>query len=170
MKSVNNKVEKKVLNKMANNKTVRKYSDYVSGSAARQLSVALPEKQAEPKKRISQETVRNREKILQIRAGYMMFLAVATIVLGVFCYSYLNMKADISGKSKNIAKLTTAVDTLTAQNDSLDYSVNSYVDTNNIIKVATEELGMVKASGNQISYYKSTESEFMKQFTDVPSE
>ena len=44
------------------------------------------------------------------------------------------------------------------------------MDSANIIKVATEELGMVRASGNQVIYYDSTESEFMKQFADVPKQ
>lgn len=145
--------------------------EYISGNTARQLQ-AVPERKRveEHKKQLSQTVKRNREKASQMSFGYLMFLAAATIALVVVCFNYLKLHADISATNSSITNLTSSVDTLTAQNDAMDYSINSYTDVNYIIKVATEELGMVQASKDQVSYYKSTESEYMKQFTDVPNE
>lgn len=145
--------------------------EYVSGSAARQLQ-AVPERKRVEKenKKLSQAVKANREKAKQISFGYMLFLAMATVALVVVCVSYLKLHADIAETKSNINTISTSIDTLTAQNDSLDYSINSYTDINYIIKVATEELGMVQASKGQVSYYTSTESEYMKQFADVPEE
>lgn len=144
---------------------------YINGSAARQLeAVPARERQKEKKKELSQTARRNREKASQMSLGYVLFLAAATVAVAVVCFNYLKLHADISDTNSNITELTSSIDTLTAQNDALDYSVNSYTDVNYIIKTAVEELGMVQASKDQISYYKSTESEYMKQFTDIPEE
>lgn len=154
------------------NMKISRYSDYVSGSAARQLAVAEPVRKEiiEKEKKVSRTVQRNRENINKIGVGYFAFLVTATLAVAAVCFIYLNYQAEISAKNKNITALTTQIDTLTAQNDSVDYSINSYMDSANIIKVATEELGMVRASGNQVIYYDSTESEFMKQFADVPKQ
>lgn len=144
---------------------------YINGSAARQLeAVPARERQEEKKRELSQSARRNREKASQMSLGYVLFLAAATMAVAVVCFNYLKLHADISDTNSNITKLTSSVDTMTAQNDALDYSINSYTDVNYIIKTAVEELGMVQASKDQISYYKSTESEYMKQFTDIPEE
>ncbi|MBD5134902.1 MAG: cell division protein FtsL [Lachnospiraceae bacterium] len=147
---------------------------YISGNTARQLQ-AVPERkrrerQEKQKKELSQSVKKNREKALQMSMGYVLFLAAVTITVVVVCFNYLKLHADISATTSNITNLTSSIDTLTAQNDALDYSINSYTDVNYIVRVAVEELGMVQASKDQVSYYKSTESEFMKQFTDVPEE
>lgn len=42
------------------------------------------------------------------------------------------------------------------------------MDIENISKVAKEQLGMIQAGKNQISFYDSSESEYMKQYNDVP--
>lgn len=144
---------------------------YINGSAARQLeAVPARERQEEKKRELSQSARRNREKASQMSLGYVLFLAAATMAVAVVCFNYLKLHADISDTNSNITKLTSSVDTMTAQNDALDYSINSYTDVNYIIKTAVEELGMVQASKDQISYYKSTESEYMKRFTDIPEE
>lgn len=144
---------------------------YINGSAARQLeAVPARERQEEKKRELSQSARRNREKASRMSLGYVLFLAAATMAVVVVCFNYLKLHADISDTNSNITKLTSSVDTMTAQNDALDYSINSYTDVNYIIKTAVEELGMVQASKDQISYYKSTESEYMKQFTDIPEE
>lgn len=144
---------------------------YISGNTARQLQ-AVPERerQEKQKKELSQSAKKNREKALQMNMGYLLFLAAATVAVVIVCFNYLKLNADISATNANIAELTSSIDTITAQNDALDYSINSFTDINHIIKVAVEELGMVQANKEQVSYYKSSESEFMKQFTEVPEE
>ena len=46
-------------------------------------------------------------------------------------------------------------------------SINSSIDYNYIYKVATEELGMVYPSQNQIVNYDSEDSEYVVQYKDV---
>lgn len=151
---------------------VKKYSEYVTGSAAKKLAIAEPvrKERIKKEKKVSRAVQRNRDNAKKVGPGYFMFLLTVTAIVAVVCFIYLNFQTDISHTNKKITAMTTQLDTLTAQNDSIDYSINSYMDSANIIRVATEELGMVRASGNQVIYYDSTESEFMKQFTDVPEQ
>lgn len=151
----------------------RQYSSYIEGSAARQLQV--PEREIKnPKKKVDRRVrllvKNNRENIKEFGLAYMLFFATVTVIIAVTCVIYLNCQAEITASNKKITALTSEIDTLTAQNDSISYSINCSTDNANIIKRATEELGMVRASGSQIIYYDSTESEFMKQFADVPVE
>lgn len=141
---------------------------YVTGNTARQLEV-VPERKAEqPKKELSHAARRNREKASQMSIGYVMFLSVVTIVAVYVCVTYLKLHSDISATSSNVTKLKSEINALQVENDALGYSINSYTDVDNIVRIATEELGMVQASKSQVSFYKSSESEYMKQFTDVP--
>ena len=73
------------------------------------------------------------------------------------------MKADI-------VSLESDINTLKSQNDALDYSINSFMDIEYITKVAMEELGMIRATEHQISFYNNTENEYMKQFKDIPTD
>lgn len=141
---------------------------YIEGNAARQFEV-MPNREAEAeKKELSRIVKHNRQKALQMSRGYVAYLAVVTVIAATVCMFYLKVHSDISKTSSNIVDLKNSISTLEAQNDAVDYSINSYTDVNTIVRVATEELGMVKASKSQIRFYKSSEREYMKQFTDVP--
>ncbi len=141
---------------------------YVIGNAARQLEAVPDRKKEQPKKELSHAARRNREKASQMSMGYVIFLSIVTLAAVYVCVTYLKLHSDISATSSNVTKLKSKINALQVENDALDYSINSYTDVNNIIKVATEELGMVQASKSQVSFYKSSESEYMKQFTDIP--
>ena len=60
------------------------------------------------------------------------------------------------------------MEALKAENDALETSINTYVDLDHIYDVATKELGMGYASKNQILLYDKTESEYVRQYEDVP--
>ncbi len=99
-------------------------------------------------------------------------VALAAVFFAFFvlvCVGYLNVNAENSRVRSNITSLQTKLETITAQNDSLDYSINSYVDINHIIDVATNDLGMVKISKDNINTYKSAEYEYMQQYSSIPT-
>lgn len=149
-------------------------STYVYGNTVRKSS-ALPRKREEKRTyvgtkrvRVSPTTYRNREKALRMNGAYVTFLAIVSVISLLACVYYLKLQAEITQKSGNITSLEKKIDTLKSQNDSLDYAINSYIDSEYIYKVATEELGMVLATEEQVSIYKSSESEYMKQYANIP--
>ncbi len=157
------------------NKNFISYNDYIDGNAVRKRNAEeLPAR--EPRTYVGDKRVntssaiyKNREKALRMSAGYVAVLAVCSALMAGVCAQYLGLRDEITTKKSNIASLELSVESLKAQNDSLDYSINSYMDIDNISKVAKEQLGMVQAGKNQISFYDSSESEYMKQYNDVPS-
>ena len=69
-----------------------------------------------------------------------------------------------------IKTLEQQLDTLKAENDALETSINTSVDLDHVYKVATEELGMVYAGKDQVLLYNQTESEYVKQYEDIPEQ
>ena len=57
---------------------------------------------------------------------------------------------------------------LRSENDALQTRINTDMDLDHIYKVATEELGMVYANRNQVLLYDKTESEYVRQYEDIP--
>ncbi len=69
----------------------------------------------------------------------------------------------------NIKKLEQELDALKSENDTTQTRINTSVDLDYVYKVATEELGMVYAGKNQVRLYHQTESEYVRQYEDIPS-
>ena len=69
----------------------------------------------------------------------------------------------------NIKKLEQELDALKSENDTTQTRINTSVDLDYVYKVATEELGMVYAGKNQVRLYHQTESEYVRQYEDIPN-
>ena len=84
------------------------------------------------------------------------------------CVNYLHLQSSITAKINNIEKLEQQVESVKSENDALAIRINTYVDLDYVYKVATEELGMVYANKNQVLLYDKTESEYIRQYEDIP--
>lgn len=164
---------------MANRTVYRKnyisYEDYIEGSAVRKQNIAEVPQRTErtyvDNKRVttSRSIYRNREKALHMSAPYVFVLAMCSVVMCAVCGRYLSLRDEIGTKSEMIAQLEVQTEALKSHNDNLNFSINSYMDIEYISKVATEELGMIRAGKDQISFYESSESEYMKQYKEIPA-
>lgn len=173
---------------MENRKNYRQFSEnanyYVQGNTVRKTSV-LPKKE-EKKSNVRRElteqerrelrksnreyrqTYRQNENSFTMSVPYVIFLTVAVVAIVVMCVQYLQLNAEITNTKKNISTLESNIDTIVAQNDSIEYDIEGYIDVDYIMQVATMELGMVNASREQIQYYTSSDTEYMKQYGDIP--
>jgi len=104
-----------------------------------------------------------------MNAPYVAFLAIVSAVCLIMCVCYLNIQSDISETRTNIATLKGQISTVQSQNDALNYSINSYIDTDNIYKMATNKLGMKQATDDQISKYKLSDGGYTVQYGDIPN-
>ena len=68
----------------------------------------------------------------------------------------------------HIEDLELKLENLKSENDALQTRIDTYVDLDHVYKVATEELGMVYANKDQILLYDKTESEYVRQYEDIP--
>ena len=152
----------------------RNYRYVQEGNTIRKVYV-FPEHDDERRKKQNREknhrrTYRQEEKAPKMSLKMTLLMAVSVILSVMSCINYLNAEADITETKKRITSLESSIDTLATQNDSVQYEIDSFVDVNNIIKTATEELGMVMVSKDQIITYDNTRNEYMEQYGDVPEE
>jgi cell division protein FtsB len=155
--------------------TRRKYGTYIEGTAVRKTNyevqqTAAPRTYVEDERvSVTKEVYRNREKALHMNLSYVIVLGICSLVIFFTCVQYLSLQESIASRKANIVALESQTNTLKSRNDAIDYAINSYIDIENITKVATEELGMIRATEEQICFYESSEYEYMKQFKDVPT-
>ena len=119
--------------------------------------------------RVSRREMIYRERALKMNGPYVLFLSV----ISVFCLSmavvYLGVQADIKSTRRDITTLKNDINTMIAKNEAIDYSINTYISSEHVIKVATKELGMVEADSEHVVFYNSTDSEYTVQYKDIPS-
>lgn len=139
----------------------------IDGNTVRKLS-AMPEQeeeyQARPRRQVAKEPAK------RVGFGTMLLSAVFVLVCLLVCVEYLNIHSENTRVRSSITELEGKLETITAQNDSLDYSINSYVDIDRIIDIATKELGMIRITKDQINIYDSSEFEYMEKYADIPME
>lgn len=160
-------------------KTTARYAgraDYVGGSAARKLSTAQTAPQVERRRRVETEEER-RERLLREqkirRANHMNFLytvAVIGVVVLIFtvCCQYLQSQAQAKANAAEVARLQSELTELTVANDELEVRVNAGIDYNAIYNTAVNELGMVHPKKSQVITFDAGESEYVKQYAEIP--
>ena len=99
---------------------------------------------------------------------YVFCLTVAAIVTLFLCMNYLRVQSSITTRIHNIESLELQLENLKSENDALQTRIETSVDLEHVYKVATEELGMVYANKDQILLYDKTESEYVRQYEDIP--
>ena len=145
---------------------------YGYGTAARNMAA---ERERTRKQRVVQyrqnmsHTVRkNQEKALQMNLPYVIMLTLAAVCALYICIGYLHVQSSMTAKIHNIETLEQQLEQLRSENDALQTRINTDMDLDHIYKVATEELGMVYANRNQVLLYDKTESEYVRQYEDIP--
>ena len=139
----------------------------VSGTAARQLN--LPERSIiRQEERHTVTTRRNQEKALPMDLPYVILLTFAAICTLYLCVNYLQLQSTVAARLNHIEALEKSIETIKADNDALETRINTSVDLDYVYQVATEELGMVYANKNQVRLYNRTESEYVRQYEDIP--
>ncbi len=155
-------------------------ASYISGTAARKYSptyevekkyVYRPKKIDTVRRKYVEEMDKKRikEVSVQMHPIYLSLLIVALAVVLYLGYNYLSIDAKVITDLKQIEKLEKDLDVLKNENDGLESSIKSFrPDLDYVYKVATEELGMVKADRSQIKTYTNSEKEYVRQYEDIP--
>ncbi|MGN0386572.1 MAG: cell division protein FtsL [Lachnospiraceae bacterium] len=140
---------------------------YIDGTAARQLDVrrAIEE---EPKRQLSHDTRKNRERAHHMNFGYVLFLALAMLVAGYVLIGYIQVQADLTAQLEQIASLESELNYLRLYNEDELARINSNINLEEIKQVAIGELGMVYAEEGQIIFYENEGSDYVRQIADIP--
>lgn len=145
--------------------------EYVEGSVVRK---AQPEQQTGGQTKKSQTTSRatrkNRERALQMNLGYVLFLTAAGVITVFMCVNYLKLQAENTKLRREVTSLEVNLDEAKLENDA-DYNrIMANVDMEHVKDVAMNKLGMGYAKKGQIVTYSGIDSDYVRQYTDVPEE
>lgn len=140
-------------------------TEYIMGNTARQLNV---EERVYTQHQSRTAAARRQERALPMDLPYVILLTIAAICTLYLCVSYLQLQSSITARLDRIEDLEKRIEILKADNDALETRINTSVDLDYVYKVATEELGMVYANKDQVRLYDKTESEYVRQYEDIP--
>jgi len=145
---------------------------YVDGNTVRKTEQHTyeerPERSVREGYRHSHRVRRNQEKALYVDGPYVFALTIAAVVTLFLCMNYLRIQSSITTRIDHIEELELKLEHLKSENDALQTRIDTFVDLDHVFKVATEELGMVYANKDQILLYDKTESEYVRQYEDIP--
>lgn len=119
---------------------------------------------------VSRTVKRKQEKALQMDLPYVVALTIAACCALYICVSYLQIQSSINGRIHNIQVLEQKLELLKSENDALHTKIKTDIDLDHVYKIATEELGMVYANRDQVLLYDKTESEYVRQYEDIPED
>lgn len=140
-------------------------TNYIYDNTARRLDV-VRRMEEEPRRVLSNETRKNREKARHMNLGYVAFLMVALMVSALILINYIQVQSDYTNSTKEIARLESRLNTLKLSNDEEYNRITSSIDLEEIKRVAIGELGMTYAKEGQIITYSSVGTDYMRQVTD----
>ncbi|MGN0328726.1 MAG: hypothetical protein ACI4D4_07070 [Lachnospira sp.] len=151
-------------------------SPYEYGSAVRQLNTAEPLKRPDRRKEIDeQERAERRRRAKQIKRNsrvnflYTVMLIAVTTCAFFVCYQYLNLQASVKANSDKVMELQSSLNSLRENNDVYESSIKTSINYDEVYNTAVEELGMVYPDKKQVITYDSDESEYVKQYKDIPA-
>ena len=139
------------------------YRPYVDGSAA---PVLEPERRRQPVRRKSAKRHATEEGTGKAFAA---FLVVMFMMMFASVIIYLSAQYRLTGVQNEIESLEVQLNELRAKNDAAEIRLNKSIDLDEIFRVATEELGMVYPSGEQVIYYNRSDGGYVRQYEDVPA-
>lgn len=150
---------------------------YTEGNTVRKVAAPLerpkrPESTSDSRREFNRENRRSYRKAdnLEMSLPYVAFLMAMVVMIVVSCVKYLDLNAQSNDNNVKIAALTTKLDTLVTKNDAMEYEIDGFIDVDYIINTAINELGMVVAGKDQVTFYDNTPSEYMNQLNDIPED
>ena len=117
--------------------------------------------------RLNREAERTASVSLNLPLSLLLMISVAIVLFTG--YKYLCLKSSIDTHMDSVKTLETKLENLRNENDALERSIDTSIDLNHVYDVAVNELGMVHANRNNIIQYDKNESEYVRQYENIPS-
>lgn len=145
---------------------------YVYGNAVPKPAYEPQRRTAGPERRqhVSRQVKQNRKKAMGINKAYVVFLSVAAILMLVVCVQYVQLRAELTNRSKNITALQEELANLNEANTTKYNAVMDSVNLEEVREKAMDDLGMVYANENQVVEYDNPDGDYIKQYEQIPDE
>lgn len=145
----------------------RQRNAYIQGSAVRKLDIAR-EIEEKPRKKLSNEARKNREKAEHMNAAYVLFLSLSLVATGWILVGYIRLQSGITNSMQHISALENELNDLKAANDEEYNRITSSIDLEEVRRIAIQELGMQYAKEGQIVAFESESTDYVKQMSEIP--
>ncbi|MBE5884006.1 MAG: LapA family protein [Lachnospiraceae bacterium] len=143
----------------------RAHSAYIYDNTARDLQVQRQLEEA-PRRQLSNETRKNREKARHMSFGYVAFLVGALFACGMVLINYVQLQAELTNKRQEVAILESELNSMRLANDEEYSRITSSIDLEQIKRIAIGELGMVYAEEGQIISYTNEGNDYMRRVSN----
>lgn len=143
--------------------------NYEYENTVRKLNT-IPREEYRERKELKQAIRKNRERASYMNFSYVLFLGMAVLATFYICISYLQLNAECTSRVDNINDMKIELNSIKDDNDEEYSRITSSVNLEEIKRIAIDELGMVYASKDQTALYKSQDSDYVRQYQDVPSD
>lgn len=140
---------------------------YLEGTAAKQLERGFEAEKLPVRKKVSNTTRKNREKVFHMNLGYVAFLVIALALATFTLCGYIELQSGITNHVKQISEMEAEYNSLKMANDEEYNRITSSVDLEKIRAIAIGELGMVYAQDGQIIQIENTETDYVHQTADL---
>ena len=117
---------------------------------------------------INRERRKKQEFAQAMNRRYISFLLVSAILVFVAVSGYLTQIFKYNESKKNVQALESEVTDLKADNDETKGRLDTSINVEEIRRIAMEELGMVYAGQDQVVAYSYEESDYVRQYEDIP--
>lgn len=153
-----------------------------SASDMRQMYVygsAVPKPAYEPRRRterpeqpkkVSRQVKQNRKQAMGMSKAYVVFLAVAAVLMLMVCVNYVQLRSELISRSKNITALQEELVALNEENTTKYNAIMDSVNLEQVREKAMNELGMVYANESQVVEYDNPTGDYIKQYEQIPEE
>lgn len=156
------------------------YTQYYTEGTAVRKQIVEPEYERPEYERPEEEVyipsyakVRKREAQKGLRVAmnpvFAVSLGIVVAATLVACCFMLSMQAKVTNQSDTITVLQAEIESLEEDNNAYETRLNNSVDLEAIRETALNKLGMVYPSEGQVVYYDLTESDYVRQYQDVPA-
>lgn len=145
---------------------------YVYGSAVPKPAYEPQRREYRPKKRkkVSSQVKENRRQAMGVNKAYVVFLTFAAVLMLIVCVNYVQLRSELTSRSKHITALQEELVALNEENTTKYNSIMDAVNLEEVREKALNELGMVYASESQVVEYDNPTGDYIKQYDQIPEE
>jgi hypothetical protein len=143
---------------------------YIEGNAVRKVDTQIPQRETDGNEfSKKKKSIRKRqENTTSMSFSHLMTMSVAMLVVLVLCVNYISIQSKLTSIIRQTQIKESELENLKNENDAAEADIALYVDLDHIYDVATNRLGMIYAKKSQVITYEKTESEYVRQFEDIP--
>ncbi len=134
----------------------------------RQTPVVEQKQRKKKKKRVSKYVRRNQERALEFNASYTGVLCAALMAVVISSVVYLTGQNKLNTQANLVSSKQKVLAAMINENNAKEANLEKSIDLEEIRDFAINSLGLQEPTQDQIIYYDSINSDYVKQYEQIP--